>query len=73
MIFTVRRRDADPQSLPRMVRADKRSQVDSMLIGEYEITRLKDVAGAVELGKMGLEIEDALGLGEFPAGKAAGE
>jgi len=69
MIFTVRRRDADPQALPRMVRADKRSQVDSMLIGEYDIARLKDVAGAVELGKAGVQIEDANGLGEFPAGK----
>ena len=57
-IFTIRRRDADPQALPRMVKADRRHQVESYLINEFEIERLKDVAEAAEYGKAGVAIED---------------
>jgi hypothetical protein len=65
-IFTVRRRLADPQAAPRMVRAERRHQVESYLLGEYDIARLKDVAEAAEYGKAGVAIEEANGLGEFP-------
>lgn len=60
-IWTIRRRDADAQALPRMVNAQRRAQVESYLLGEFSIERLKDVAEAAEYGKAGVTVEEPNG------------
>lgn len=59
-IFVVKRRTPVDGEKPRMILADKRSQVESFILGDYAIDKLSPEEG-VELGSQGVKIEEVKG------------
>lgn len=59
MIYVARRKDADPQALPRMIAAGGAKQVKHYLASEWEIEKA-DEATLIELHNAGVKIEPAL-------------
>jgi len=60
-IYRVARREgtaADPAPKIRLIKAERRAQVESFLIGEVEIEKANSEE-THELGKQGVEVEDA--------------
>ena len=55
-LYTARRKDADPQALPRLIDAASKPAARSILAKEWEI-ELAAPAELLELGKAGVQVE----------------